>query len=158
MNVATRSPPSPMEIWRELVTKQIARLQLPITDLITEDIFADPTQAIDSALRAEFAYFYVGATTDPILRWSGCSYTSKVGHNRKFDHMYLLAMEPCPHKARPLEKSLIQYAKNKWGSKCRNRSEDARGQRIGMNFMYIVVRDLSDWPQEWYNEEDIEIV
>ena len=89
--------------------------------------------------------FYVGATQDPLRRWKGDPWAERAmeGHQQRgYDHMHVIALKRT-WEARRLEKRLIIHARGIFGKhRCANKSEDARGQAEGDNFIYVVVRTL----------------
>ena len=63
------------------------------------------------------------------------------GHQQcGYDHMHVIALKST-WEARRLEKRLIIHARGIFGKhRCANKSEDARGQAEGDNFINVVVR------------------
>jgi len=130
------------------VEEKIVNLNLPIYCHFYE---ADPKNSIRSLMvRMAVSRFYIGATIDPIRRWRGG--TSDVresempGHCQLWESMHLIAVcenELGQHAAKQLEAELIRFAKANWPETCANKVADARGQVMGINFMYMVVCDGS---------------
>ena len=95
------------------------------------------------------------APLDPLRRWLGCNgggasrpqatarERAMPGHCLRWTAMYLIGIASNgvgSNVARALETELIQFAMTRWPSSCTNVSPDARGQRSGINFMYMVTR------------------
>ena len=86
--------------------------------------------------------FYIGATLEPIRRWLGDKNTDRPfpGHGHRWQEMHLIgvATNSCGKPAGKIcEVELIKFALERWPSKCTNISQDARGQCMGINFMYM---------------------
>ena len=126
--------------------KRIAQLNVPIFSHLHE---ADPKDSIISLmLHNVVARFYIGATIDPVHRWLGGVSENgdreTPGHCQKWSTMYLLAISenaPGQPAAKQLEAGLIEFAQANWPETCTNKAADARGQCMGINFMYMVVYD-----------------
>ena len=141
VDTSRQAGPTEESLFRSIVRMRIERLELPIIDVISND----PETAIWDALAQSFDCFYIGASTDPITRWCGCSILGIPGHKDKYTRMYLLAIETNKFRGRALEKRLIDFTQEHWPDSSRNRSTDARGQRPGVNAMYLCVKD--DWSE-----------
>ena len=137
------------EVALSSVKEEVARLDLPIfVSLLSEG----PQEFIMSLMsRGHIESFYIGATVDPVRRWRGGNVRplAKVeeampGHCHQWITMYLIAIatnQIGSTAGRVLETQLIKFAKAEWPSSCKNVAEDARGQCMGINFMYMVVHD-----------------
>ena len=137
--------PSMADLEIEFFEKKILRLNVPIHSHFHE---ADPKDSISSLMRIWVSRFYIGATIDPIRRWLGGTSDGREsdmpGHCQEYHSMYLLAVSENKGGrpvTRQLEAELLRFAQENWPELCANKAADARGQVVGLNFMYMVVKD-----------------
>ena len=134
--------PNPEEDAFSETMEEVRKLNLPIFDSRLKDGSKASIENLASIYRVES--FYVGATLEPVRRWLGDEKGDRPlpGHGKWWHEMHLIdvATNQCGNLAgRILEEELIEFAMEGWPSKCKNVAEDARGQCMGINFMYVVM-------------------